>query len=223
MRNTDINKIHQILRKSGSSVCPKIREVNLGVGPVEVKLGSGKLLLPKMEFPPTEWEVFPEGDFELAVPRDPGKLGAEIMTQARGNGKIQDHLRVVLGGSDLVERIIPVSMMINKSTVPAWKVRISTWPRDINIRRNMATSAWMDIRDLVAAGEMVVEDADGSEVDNEAFVDFLDQGSSTGTKEKASTALRWAVTVGEDHHLRLDLQSLPVPLANINGKPLLKG
>ena len=87
------------------------------VGPVEVKLGSEKHLLPNMEFPPTEWEVFPE-DFELAVPYDPGKLGAEIMTQARGNGKIQDHLRVMLGGSDLVERIIPVSTLIHKLTVP---------------------------------------------------------------------------------------------------------
>ena len=39
-----------------------------------------------MEFPPTDWEVFPVEDFELAVPRDPGMLGMEIMAQARGNG-----------------------------------------------------------------------------------------------------------------------------------------
>ena len=176
-----------------------------------------------MEFPPTDWEVFPADDFELAVPRDPGALGMEIMAQARGNGRIQDHVRMALGGSSLVNKLIPISTVISKATLPAWKIKISTWPRDINIRRNMATSAWMDLRALVASGEVGVEDHEEQEVPNEAFVDMLDQGSSTGTREKAASALRWAVTVGEDHLLRLDLQSLPVSASSTSSRPLLKG
>ncbi len=176
-----------------------------------------------MEFPPTDWEIFPEADFELAVPRDPGALGAELMAQARGNGRVQDHLRLVLGGSDLVEKVLPISTMINKASIPAWKVKVSTWPRDIAIRRNMATTAWMDLRDLVASGEVAVMDHEGEEADNEAFCNLLDQGSSSNSKEKFSAVLGWAVTVGEDHHLKLDLQSLPAPVSFISGRALLKG
>ena len=176
-----------------------------------------------MDFPPTDWEVFPEEDFELAVPRDPGHLGAELMAQARGNGRIQDPVRLVLGGDRLIEKLIPVSTLINKATVPAWRLKISTWPRDIAIRRNMATSPWEDLRALVASGEVNICDADGREVNSDEFEDAWDQGSSRGSKGKDSAALRWAVMVGEDHRLHLGLQALPVAVANINSRPLLKG
>ena len=72
-----------------------------------------------MEYPLTNWEVVPKEDFELAVPRDPGSLGVELMAQVRGNGWIKDHARLVVGGSLILERQLPVSMLINKAGMPA--------------------------------------------------------------------------------------------------------
>ncbi len=175
-----------------------------------------------MEYPPQNWEVFPEDDFELAVPRDPGPLGAEMMAQVRGNGRIQDHVRLVLGGSDLMEKVLPVSTMINRVGIPAWRIKLSVWPRDVSIRRNMATSPWQDLRDLVTSGELEILADDDREVSNDSFFEVLDQGGSK-TKEKTSASLRWAVAIGEDHRLRLELQSLPASTSTINSKPLLKG
>ena len=106
-----------------------------------------------MDFPPAEWQVFPMGEFDLAVPRDPGELGVELMAQARPNGRIQDHFRLVLGGSKLLEKKLPVSSLINREVPAPWKLALGVWPRDVMFRQNMATTAWLDVRDMVAAGE----------------------------------------------------------------------
>ena len=95
-------------------------------------------------------------DFEAAVPRDPGSLGAELMAQVRANGRILDHFRVTLGGSDLLKIEKPFSQFFPGKDLPDWKISISSWPRDVNLRRNMTTTNWMDIRDLLASKDAVV-------------------------------------------------------------------
>ena len=55
-----------------------------------------------MEYLPTDWQCLNNEDFELAVTRNPGVLGVEVMTQARVNGRIIDHFRVALGGSEIL-------------------------------------------------------------------------------------------------------------------------
>jgi len=51
-----------------------------------------------MEFPATEWIVLPDEEFELAAARDPGQLGVDLLVQARPNGRLLDHFRLVVGG-----------------------------------------------------------------------------------------------------------------------------
>ena len=62
-----------------------------------------------MDFPPEEWVVFSLEEFTLAQPRNPGALGAEVMAQVRANGRITDHWRVALGGSEVLEAHTVVS------------------------------------------------------------------------------------------------------------------
>ena len=174
-----------------------------------------------MEFPPTDWDIFQNEDFDLAVPRDPGELGLELAAQVRPNGRIQDHFRFTLGGTKMVEKVLPVSSIIPKLGLPAWQIRLAMWPRDISIRQNMATSTWVDLRDLVAAGEAAVT-LEEEEVQSGTFADGLDAGTSTG-KGKTSGSVRWAIGIGDDLHLRLLLQGLPGPAKLINSKPGLRG
>lgn len=175
-----------------------------------------------MEYPPTDWTVFPMEDYDLAVPRDPGDLGVELMAQVRPNGRIQDHYRLAVGGAKVLEKKIPLSSLINKSLLPAWKLSLAPWPRDLGIRQNMATSLWVDVRDLVAAGEARIEAEDGEIIDNEEFVNQLDASTSKG-KDKTSASLRWAIGIGDDHRIQLLLQGLPAAAAVVNGKPTLRG
>ena len=81
-----------------------------------------------MDFPPSEWDVFFTEDYSLVVPRDPGDLGAELAVQVRANGRIQDHYRISLGGSKVVEKIFPMSSLIKRAGAPAWMIKYRAWP-----------------------------------------------------------------------------------------------
>ena len=91
-----------------------------------------------MEFPP-EWNILPAEDFEIAVPRDPGEIGVDLMAQIRNNGRILDHFRLVLGGSKLLEAAVPLKNILPTVEAPDWTLKVTSWPRDVKLRRNMAT------------------------------------------------------------------------------------
>ncbi len=162
------------------------------------------------------------GDFDLAVPRDPGELGVELMAQARPSGRIQDHFRLALGGSKILEKRLPVASLINKEVPAPWKLSLGVWPRDVMFRQNMATTAWLDVRDMVAAGEARILGDEDVQVDNEEFFNQIDASTSRG-RDKTSVSVRWALGIGDDLKVQLLLQGLPGPAATINGKPSLRG
>jgi hypothetical protein len=62
-----------------------------------------------MEFPVSEWFHFPAEEFETVGPRSNADLCAEIMAQARPNGRIMDHWRIALGGSTILETRIELA------------------------------------------------------------------------------------------------------------------
>ena len=104
-----------------------------------------------MEFPPEDWPAFPAADYELAVPRDPGALGVEVMAQARVNGRIVDHFRVAVGGASILRVNFTTRDIYLSERIPVTPLQFEVWPRDVKLRRNMATSEWMDVNTLVAS------------------------------------------------------------------------
>ena len=172
-----------------------------------------------MEFPP-DWDVFPEEDFDMADPRNPGEAGVELMAQVRANGRILDHFRLALGGSELLSATVPLEDILQAKELPRWTLTVTSWPRDIKIRRNMASSTWVDVRDLVSSNDARLEDEDKKTVEGKAFLDLLDEMVDKATN---SAAIRWAVGAGEDNKMALTLQALPCPAHSFAGKPLFKG
>jgi hypothetical protein len=106
-----------------------------------------------MEFP-TTWATFPAEDFTTAEARAPGNLGMELMVQMRPNGRLLDHFRVVLGGTELLEAVLPLNNLLPSPNLNSWKARYQFWPRDTAIRRNMTTSSWMDVIQLTRSREL---------------------------------------------------------------------
>jgi len=172
-----------------------------------------------MEFPPP-WDIFPMEEFETAGPRNPGSLGMELMVQMRPNGRILDHFRVTVGGSELLTGRVTLSEVMGIKDPPDWIIIFSSWPRDIQIRRNMTSSTWVDIKDLIQANDARVELPDGVAVDSKEALDYLE---ALPDKTLNSAAVRWAVCVGEDGRPALILQVLPCPAHTFAGKPTFKG
>ena len=176
-----------------------------------------------MEYPPAEWPCFSIEDFELAVPRNPGVLGIEVMTQARVNGRIIDHFRVALGGSEILKVRFSTRDVFLVPDAPAVQLGYEIWPRDINIRRNMSTSEWLDVSTLLGSRDISVisEGPAGGEepVDNEALLTAM-EGQP---RALVSASIRWAVCAGIDGRLELVLQTFPATAAILSGKPAFRG
>ena len=178
-----------------------------------------------MEFPPEDWPIFPVADFELAVPRDPGALGLEVMAQARINGRIVDHFRVAVGGSDILRVNFTSRSVFMSERIQETPLQYEVWPRDVALRRNMASSEWLDVATLLASNDIAVmtgQEAAGSAAveTNEALLAVL---SAAKDKTNYSASIRWAVVAGNDGRLELVLQSLPAAAAVLTGKPIMRG
>jgi hypothetical protein len=165
-----------------------------------------------MNFPPSDWEVFEAEQFETAAPRNAGELGAELLAQVRPNGRILDHFRVTLGGSRIIEIKTPMARLF-AGTPEAWKLCYQIWPRDVLIRRNMASSLWFNVHTMLEAREAWVEAGEARVPVNEVL-------ESLG---ETKAAMRFAIVVGDNLGLELNVQGLPASAETLMGKPAFRG
>ena len=175
-----------------------------------------------MEFPAEEWPAFEAQDFELAVPRGSGNAVMELMLQLRPNGRALDHFRVALGGNKLLAATVGFGSILPIIDLERLQVSFEIWAKDVKIRRNMATSEWSDLHDQISRKEARVQDRAGKEVTDEHLVDILDLLDRSETYLK-SASLRYAVIVGADNRMWLELQGLPGSAKLLNSKPAFTG
>jgi hypothetical protein len=168
-----------------------------------------------MEYPPA-WEVFHMEDFTTACPRVSGELGMELLMQIRPNGRMLDHYRVSLGGSRILDINFPVASIMQLPGAATWRVRHQTWPKDIEIRRNMTTSTWLDISSIIASNDALVMDESNEPIASEKIAEVMKNAG-------AAASVRYAVIVGEDHTMKLQLQGLPATATTLMAKPVLRG
>jgi hypothetical protein len=171
-----------------------------------------------MEFPPA-WLVLSDEQFETATPRVDGVATMELLAQVRHTGKILGNFRVALGGDARLKVDVDLGAMIPQDIFRGWWYKTQFWMRDIKIRTNMTTSAWVDMPGTVAARDASIFDDGGAEI---PAGEFLHRVGELPENEPHAAALRWAVTVGEDSLMKLQLQSLPGPAVLVAGKPTLK-
>jgi hypothetical protein len=120
----------------------------------------------------------------------------------------------------LLEKQLDLGQLIPVPTFKGYRLQFQYWPRDIQIRRNMLTSAWIDVPPLVCSNEAQVADERGREVAADQFIELLESLPEDGPE---SISLRWAVIIGEDGEPRLQLQSLPSDAVSLSGHPATKG
>jgi hypothetical protein len=172
-----------------------------------------------MEFP-AKWECFEAEQFSSAQPRSAGELGMELLVQVRPNGRMLDHFRIALGGSRVLDVNAAMADLLQIPSAKHWRLRMLICPRDIEVKRNMISSAWMDVKTLVAAkaAQMVVAGDDGEEAG-------LAHATVVGEMDEAEVgaAIRFAVIIGGDQRLYLALQGLPATADYLMGRPAFRG
>jgi hypothetical protein len=162
---------------------------------------------------PPSWEVFNADQFSTAALRNPGELGMELLAQVHPNSRILDRYRISLGKSKIVDVSGPMAAIF--PGVPAtWRLRYQIWPRDIEIRRNMATSSWININSLLTAKEAWTEEEGGAVIQPDTVLKQL---------EGKKAALRFAITIRDNQAMQLVVQSLPTSAETLMGKPAFRG
>jgi hypothetical protein len=174
-----------------------------------------------MDFPP-DWDINPLGGYEIAAPIVPAASTAhtlELLAQLRPTGRILDGFRLSMDGP-LLERQLDLGQLIPVNTFKGYRLQFQFWPRDIQIRRNMMSTAWIDVPVLIYSNEAQLSDERGREVAADQFMELLESLPEEGPE---SGSLRWAVVIGDDGDPRLQLQSLPSDAVSLSGRPATKG
>jgi hypothetical protein len=126
--------------------------------------------------------------------------------------------------------------------------QFETWPNHITIRKNMVgeftdlthnltlhynltytfvttlyflhkvSEAWVDLIKGVETNEISVFTLDGTECRDK----FLDSWGKLEDHESVGISTRWALVIGDDQLLKLQLQALPAPACLLNDKPTLR-
>jgi hypothetical protein len=98
-----------------------------------------------MDFPSQDWEFNDLDDFDTAPPTISGDYTFELYSQLRATGRILDNFRAVLDGSKMLYINASLTDMIPFDQFKGWSYRTQKQPRDLALRRNMLSTAWMDM------------------------------------------------------------------------------
>jgi hypothetical protein len=108
-----------------------------------------------------DWVVHPMEDFAISAPNFHGDLTLELLAQLRSTGRILDSFRFALDGSASLDVSVDLYWVLPADHFRGWKLSQQFWPRDIAIRRNMVTTAWVRVTDSVASHDCDLTDETG--------------------------------------------------------------
>jgi hypothetical protein len=171
-----------------------------------------------MDFPAT-WVVLQLEQFDTALPDIEGDITVELLVHLRSLGRALDHFRFSLNGSTPLEATVGLENIIPVQDFIGWSITHQIWARDVPLRRNMTTSAWVSITDTVARNDCDVTAPDGVGIPAAEFTRKVVGLPSSGP---VNASTRWAVVIGEDLMLRLQWQALPLPASVLNGRATFK-
>jgi hypothetical protein len=125
---------------------------------------------------------------------------------------------VATGGAEILEAEVRLNALFPIPSLGGWKAKIQFWARDTAIQRNMTSSAWKDAYSMIHSQEIQIEDERGEQEDMAEVIGELDCQPAG-----RSAVICHAVIIGEDQRMALELQSLPVSLATVNGRASYRG
>ena len=158
--------------------------------------------------------------FETARARLAGDAVMEVMLQMRPNSRCLDHYCIALDGT-VLETQVNATSVFRAPVLAKYRLMYQAWPRDLKIRRNMTTTAWVDSYLAIAANNILVSteekgDAVPPEEIKNAFTNIKEMGLKSGST-------RYAVVAGPDGRMWLEHQALPGTAEALTSKPTFAG
>ncbi len=167
-----------------------------------------------MEFP-LDWNVSEAAEFDVAIPSSPGAVSVELFAQLRNTGRILDGFRFAIDGASPLEVNVDLYQLIPVDDCRSLRFFQQSWRRDVMLRRNMVTSTWTSLTDTVSSNNADILDDSSAGISPAAFLRILGQLLSSGP---VNASTRWAIVIGADGLLKLQLQALPLVASYLNNR-----
>ncbi len=158
-----------------------------------------------------DWSVSEAAEFDIASPSTPGAVYVELFAQLRNTGCILDGFRFAIDGASPLEINVDLFQLIPVDDCRNLRFFQQFWPRDVMLRRNMVSSTWTSLTDTVSSNNADVLD----DFSPAAFLRILGQLPSSGP---VNASTRWAIVIGADGLLKLQLQALPLVASCLNNR-----
>jgi hypothetical protein len=160
---------------------------------------------------PFDWQIFPSSDFnsmELAVTQDTG-LGARPYLLLNPDGSAAGNFRIAFSGTTLFGKVTPITQLIPEIPENLSTLHISYFSRGAGAEPpvNALSTPWTDLEDLLRQNLATTTDGAGNTVPDMELLAFL--ACQPADKTGLGASFRWAIGVGQDKLLRLEMQALP--------------
>jgi hypothetical protein len=171
-----------------------------------------------MEFP-ANWVVFNVADYDTASPSVTRDFTVELLAQLRNTGRILDGFRFTLDGTKALEAYVDFRRILPMAKLQGMQALVQCWPRDIKIRRNMLSTAWVSITEGITSNEVDILDESGTGVPAGSIMRILER---LPVDDPTNASTRWAIIIGADGFLKLQLQGLPLVASVLNNRSIFK-
>jgi len=157
------------------------------------------------------YELAPNASFASYTGADrPGAdqdgLGGHLLVRISDNGRLEDHFKVVLSGTESLTATFKAGSLIQNAGMANYLFTIEMSPEDIELRNNSFTTKWQDLEPMVASNKLLVQNPDQTDATAEFRADW-DAAKASGTPVMA--ALRWTLQAQAMYGFKLSLQGLP--------------
>ena len=157
------------------------------------------------------YELLPNSSFAAYTgadrPRaDHDTLGGHLLVRISDNGRLEDHFKVILSGTDNLIATFKADALTQNAGLASYQFALEVAPETIDLRNNSFTSKWQDLESMVASNRLMVMHPDQSDATAEFRANW-DAAKSSGSP--AVAALRWTVQAQAMYGFKLSLQGLP--------------
>jgi hypothetical protein len=168
---------------------------------------------------PANWVVFDIADYDMASPSVAGEFTVELLAQLRNTGRILDGFRFALDGTKALEAYVDFWKILPVAELQGMQALMQCWLRVIKIRRNMLSSAWASITEGITSDEVDILDESSTGVPTGSIMRILERLPGDGP---TNTSIHWAIVIGADSFLKLQLQGLPLVASVLNNRSTFK-
>jgi hypothetical protein len=139
-------------------------------------------------------------DFNTVTPSYQEDFTVELLAPLRSSGRILDGFRFALDGLAPLNIAVDLKDIFPVEATQGWKLSQQFWEQNINIRRNMVSSAWVSITDSAASKDCNLTNNSRARVPVGEFIRSTAKLPGTGP---TNAFTRWTIIIGGDSLPRL--------------------